>query len=134
MSLYGDAIRKRYGAQMDAALAMLLKPRDPAPPTEPRQDRRRDATVYMLRCEGFVKIGYSVDPHVRLRQIRSMDGTKYPAGLNCSTTELLATECGGIDRERELHQRFAHLRHTGEWFTEAPELTEYIESLSEVSA
>jgi len=104
--------------------------RNPPPAPEPmRRDRRTEATVYFLRCDGFVKIGYSIDPHMRLRQIRSMDGTLFPGGIDCAATELLATEHGGFDRERELHKQFKHLRHTGEWFTEAPELTEYINTL-----
>jgi hypothetical protein len=47
---------------------------------------------------------------------------------------LLATEPGGFERERELHAQFAHLRHTGEWFTEAPELAEYIDALAKEQA
>jgi len=99
-----------------------------------RRDMRYEATVYFFRCERYIKIGYSIDPIKRLRAIRSGDGTKAPDGINSALTVLLNTETGGFDRERELHAQFAHLRHTGEWFTEAPELTEYIESLSEAAA
>ena len=92
---------------------------------------RDEASVYFIRCERYVKIGYAIHPHRRLKQLQATDGTKYPAGMKCSTAALIQTEPGGFNRERHLHQQFKHLRHTGEWFTEAPELTEYIESLSE---
>ena len=112
-----------FQALIDGAKRRALSPVSEAP-----RDMRSEATVYFFHCQGFVKIGYSKDPLSRLRQIRSMDGTKYPEGMDCSTATLITTEPGGFDRERELHAKFSHLRHTGEWFTEAPELAEYIAS------
>jgi hypothetical protein len=99
-------------------------------------ERRKEQTyTYFMRCGRFVKIGASLDPLFRLNSIRRTGGILAPSGLDLSNTDLIATEMGGFERERELHARFSHLRHTGEWFTEAPELTEYIESLSrEVAA
>lgn len=93
-------------------------------------DQRRSVqTVYFIRCERFVKIGISKDVTARLNQIRKGGGSMFPRLLDVETAELIATEPGGLDREKRLHKQFAHLRHTGEWFTEAPELTEYIERL-----
>lgn len=93
-------------------------------------DQRRSVqTVYFIRCEEYVKIGISKNVTARLHQIRKGGGSLFPRLLDVETSELIATEPGGLNRERELHQRFAHLRHTGEWFTEAPELTEYIDGL-----
>lgn len=112
-----------FQALIDGAERRALGPVSEAP-----RDVRSEASVYFFHCQGFVKIGYSKDPLSRLRQIRSMDGTKYPDGMDCSTATLITTEPGGFGRERELHAKFAHLRHTGEWFTETPELTEYIAS------
>jgi hypothetical protein len=87
--------------------------------------------VYFIRCEQFVKIGVSKDPYLRVKQIRrGVGGALSPAGLERATSQLVGTELGGFDRERELHSKFAHLRHTGEWFTEAPELTDYIKGLA----
>ena len=86
--------------------------------------------VYFIRCEQYVKIGISMWPPHRLKQIRKGGGgSLIPPQMNAATSELIVTELGGLKRERELHAQFAHLRHTGEWFTEAPELTEYIETL-----
>jgi hypothetical protein len=95
------------------------------------EHRRKEQTVYFIRCQQFVKIGISKNPAARLLQIRRGGGSHFPRLLDVETSELVTTEVGGRKREQELHAQFAHLRHTGEWFTEAPELTEYIESLSE---
>lgn len=116
----------------DWGKAMAEAARNPTVRTGPteRRDMRAEATVYFIRCEGFVKIGYAIAPHKRLKQLQATDGTKYPDGMNCSTAALIQTEPGGINRERDLHQQFKHLRHTGEWFTEAKELTDYIEGLA----
>lgn len=93
-------------------------------------DQRRSVqTVYFIRCEQFVKIGISKNVSARLHQIRKGGGSLFPRLLDVQTAELIATESGGLDREKALHKQFAHLRHTGEWFTEAPELTEYIDGL-----
>lgn len=99
-------------------------------PERPRHLQERPVgPVYFFRCGPYIKIGYSVQPERRLGQIRWGDGTKMPAGVDKESTVLLKTEPGGRGREYELHQQFKHLHHWGEWFTEAPELTEYIESL-----
>lgn len=91
--------------------------------------KRRAQTVYFIRCQQYVKIGISMNPATRLQQIRRGGGSHFPRLLDVETAELVTTEPGGFEREKELHAKFAHLRHTGEWFTEAPELTEYIASL-----
>ena len=90
---------------------------------------RSDSLAYFIRCGQYIKIGVAASPRFRLDTIRNTGGVLAPRGLDLSTAELLATEPGGFDRERELHDKFSHLRHTGEWFTKAPELIEYIESI-----
>jgi hypothetical protein len=100
-----------------------------------RHDRQRKAqTVYFIRCQQFIKIGIASNPATRLKQIRKGGGSHFPRMLDIETAVIVALEPGGFDREKELHKQFAHLRHTGEWFTEAPELTEYIESLERKAA
>lgn len=93
------------------------------------EQRRTEQTVYFIRCEQFVKIGISKNVEARLGQIRKGGGSLFPRRLDVETAELIATEPGGFEREKELHAKFSHLRHTGEWFTETPELTEYIERM-----
>lgn len=95
---------------------------------------KESAVAYFIRCGKYIKIGASASPLHRLATIQHTGGVLTPDGLNLKDCELITTEPGGFDREKELHAQFAHLRHTGEWFTEAPELTEYIESLTERSA
>ncbi|UUG70005.1 hypothetical protein SEA_ZUCKER_46 [Arthrobacter phage Zucker] len=101
---------------------------------EAHERRRKAQTVYFIRCEQYVKIGISLNPSNRLNQIRKGGGSLFPRRMDVESAEIVATEPGGFDREKELHEQFAHLRHTGEWFTEAPELSQYIDSLSEVAA
>ena len=98
----------------------------------PKPSRRSQiGPVYFFRCGPYIKIGYSIDPTRRLREIRTGIGTKVPDDIDRARTVLVQTEPGGRSRERDLHQRFKHLHHWGEWFTEAPELTDYINALDQ---
>lgn len=107
---------------------------DPKPfDIEDYEARRKAQTVYFIRCEQYLKIGISYEPTIRLNQIRKGGGSLFPKRMDVTAAELVATEPGGFDREKELHAKFARLRHTGEWFTEAPELTEYIDSLTKAA-
>jgi hypothetical protein len=92
--------------------------------------RDKRTSVYFIRCGGYVKIGASRSPDTRLEAIRTIGGVRAPFLLDLSGAEMIATEPGGFTREKALHAHFKHLRHTGEWFTESPELTKYIDSLS----
>lgn len=102
-------------------------------------DRRKEAAyqrsltvVYFIRCESYIKIGISRQPEKRLKQIRTLGSCVFPTGLDIAAAEIVATEQVGADaakREKELHQQFAHLRVVGEWFTETPEITDYIKSV-----
>lgn len=94
-----------------------------------RSIRNTKASVYFIRCGGYVKIGASRSPAKRLDSIRTIGGVLAPSLLDLSGAELIATEPGGFTREKALHVRFKHLRHTGEWFSEDAELTRYVESL-----
>lgn len=91
---------------------------------------RPASTVYYMRNKGYCKIGHSIHPERRLMYIRSNDGTLHPDGMQLHLTTIIATEPGGYLREQELHAKFSHLRHTGEWFTETPELTAHIEAVT----
>lgn len=91
---------------------------------------RPESTVYYMRNNGYCKIGHSINPERRLMCIRGNDGTLYPDDVSLPFTSIVAIESGGYSREQELHRQFAHLRHTGEWFTETPELTAHIERLT----
>jgi hypothetical protein len=96
--------------------------------------RRESSMAYFIRCGQFIKIGASSSPLGRLHTIRNTGGVLAPRGLDLESAALVVTEPGGFEREKELHTRFAHLRAVGEWFTEAPELTAYIHSLTNEAA
>lgn len=94
--------------------------------------RNKRASVYFIRCGGYVKIGASRSPDIRLEAIRTIGGVRAPFMLDLSGAELVATEPGGFKREKELHAQFSHLRHTGEWFSYTPELALYISRKSKI--
>lgn len=98
----------------------------------PTPSHRQAKHLYFMRCEGYVKIGVSQDPQRRLTQIRG-GSSLMPVGMDYRTAEIVHIEPNAGAREYPTHWQFAHLRHTGEWFTEAPELTEYIEALKEAA-
>lgn len=65
-----------------------------------------------------IKIGTSIDPSRRVREIQTS-----------SPTKLLAITEGGKQEERALHERFSHLREHGEWFTPDWDLWEFIANI-----
>lgn len=107
MSRYIDLLNKEYGEWT------------------PLPVERRDQTngfVYFITDgdRGTVKIGFSTDPKSRMASLQ----TSTPSKL-----ELLATIEGDMQTERQLHQRFAEYRVSGEWFRLADDLVEFIESI-----
>jgi hypothetical protein len=76
-------------------------------------------SVYFIRAEGsgLVKIGFAVDPWIRLNKLKT----------DCPWPVVMAAIIeGGVDREREMHDRFAALRSRGEWFRDEGALSAYI--------
>lgn len=77
------------------------------------------SVVYFIQsgCPvGYIKIGVARDP---LRRLQNMQ-THCPYPLR-----LVHDIPGDVDTEREIHRRFASLRHRGEWFLPGPELLEF---------
>lgn len=80
--------------------------------------------VYFIKpvgMDGPVKIGTSNKPRSRLAQIAAWS----PFHL-----EIAAMIDGGLELERRLHARFAHLHHHLEWFNASPEIDEVIEAIN----
>jgi len=78
--------------------------------------------VYFMHAEnGLIKIGKSTDVKARLSQLQTLS----PISIRIINTPLCTAT------EAELHQRFAHLRDHGEWFTPGKELLDFIESVKE---
>lgn len=98
-------------------------PRGPAiPPARPASPREaRPAVVYFLKAGKRIKIGTTRDLHTRISAIRN---------ASPEPVELLATMPGSRDEEKDLHQRFSHLRTHGEWFRAEAELILFINSLA----
>lgn len=73
--------------------------------------------VYFIRQSHWVKIGYSKDPHARMRDLQVASPTRL---------HLLMTEPGTQETERRYHDRFSRLRGSGEWFMYLGELREML--------
>jgi hypothetical protein len=82
---------------------------------EPKPDPRT-GWVYFVRYRDRVKIGYSIQPKVRIQQ--------HPVD------EVLAIVPAEPIDEKRAHAAFAHLRENGEWFRAEDELLEYARSLT----
>jgi transcriptional regulator with XRE-family HTH domain len=76
--------------------------------------------IYFIQSEdgGSIKIGCTELIPFRLKQLRSRTRRRL---------KVLAIMDGSFPEERALHDRFAHLRKEGEWFDDAPELTQFIQ-------
>jgi len=73
--------------------------------------------LYLIRCEQYIKIGVSDAPKKRIATIQTSNPTPI---------EVLAVIPGSYDLEAEMHKRFSHLRHNGEWFHDSPEIREAV--------
>ena len=91
---------------------------EPAPPTH-----KRRAYVYFIQDDKQVKIGHSINPRARLRDLQV---------ATHKVLRLLATCQGGQQRERLLHKRFAQYRISGEWFKLVPPILKYIDQIKTV--
>ena len=76
-----------------------------------------NVSLYAIEAQasGLVKIGSSEDPHHRFKTIQAMS----PEMLEMR----IVSPVDGRELEKSFHERFAHLRHHGEWFRQKPELT-----------
>lgn len=82
---------------------------------EAKPRRERPYVVYYMRIGNRVKIGTTSDIKRRLATI--------------NPEELLATEPGGYDLEKQRHQQFNHLRSHGEWFAYEDALKDHVQEL-----
>ena len=93
-------------------------------PTEhPNHDM---GTVYFIRCQGWVKVGFT-----------SESDSKIPARLRHMQTgnpfelELVMTVPGSLVDEKRFHYKLKKVRGIGEWFSDGPELQEVLARISE---
>ena len=76
-----------------------------------------NVSLYAIEApaSGLVKIGSSSDPAGRFKTIQAMS----PEMLEMR----IVSPVDGRELEKSFHERFAHLRHHGEWFRQEQELT-----------
>lgn len=89
-----------------------------------REHRSPDGWCYLYVVQGgdLVKIGHTTRLSSRLKALRTANGTP---------VTLLALVPAHPAMEKAIHQRFAHLRASGEWFRVDGELLAYIDHLRE---
>ena len=78
----------------------------------------RQGFVYLIAGGDAVKIGYS-EQHPNRSRLPELQIASW------HELRLLGLIVGPIDKERELHKRFARLRIRGEWFQHAAEIVDY---------
>ncbi len=78
--------------------------------------------IYFIKSKNLVKIGFSQDLKNRCATLKTMSPI---------SPQLIYTLKGSVDKEKEIHRRFNHLRHHGEWFRYTDEIRNYIDSMRE---
>jgi hypothetical protein len=89
----------------------------------------RPEYVYLIAAEalGHVKIGVSVSPAARLKSLATSHSTELRLLRSSRQANAYALE-------RELHQRFQHLRVAREWFRDDPTIHQAFQELGEYEA
>jgi hypothetical protein len=91
-----------------------------------------DHYVYVIAADGFVKIGHSVNPELRLKSLQSeSDMTLRPNKVQQSNMKIIKTVKGGPNLEGLLHAMCRQSRVTGEWFKHDSFTAEIIERLDD---
>lgn len=84
--------------------------------------------TYAMQRQGWVKIGMSRHPEVRLKELRAVNRQRYIISpVEMDTAEpilLIATWLG--DLEHALHQRWRDCHARGEWFLPNKEMTAWL--------
>jgi hypothetical protein len=109
--------RRRYAEDIERYQAAAHPPR-PAP-----KRRVEPGFVYLLKGQGYYKIGRAKDPHRRSETlaVQLPFPTEMVAHVHSPDYKAL---------EAELHQRFVDKRLNGEWFDLSDEDVEYIKGLA----
>ena len=91
-----------------------------------RGGRFRKRYVYFARIGQYVKVGFSVNPERRVKNLRSAD-VSAPADLDrTAPIELLKVLPGGPEVETAAHWALTEFHESGEWFHAAPEVLEAV--------
>lgn len=93
----------------------------------------RTRYLYIARCEGYAKIGTTVDPKARASGCRS--GNLCPSEMSrIAPVVLCGAALGGFHEERILHHRLKVHRAAGEWYYDTAEFRKDIEGVFDIPA
>lgn len=81
--------------------------------------------VYYIQCGAFIKIGTSINPESRVKQLER-GGKALRPSIWVGNPSLIAYLPGNVTKERSLHHEFAAIRDQGEWFLMNEELIEHV--------
>lgn len=81
--------------------------------------------VYYIQCGEFIKIGTSINPEARVRQL-DRGGKAMRPSTWAGNPKLIAYLPGNVNKERALHHQFAAQRDRGEWFVMNQELIDHV--------
>ena len=87
---------------------------------KPAYDTNQMGEVYAIKCESFVKIGWSMTVRRRLNQI---------SANNPHDVELLGTAPGTLSDEGYIQMMLMHYKQKGEWFRHEGLVIEVVENL-----
>lgn len=90
--------------------------------------------TYFILCDGYVKIGKSVNPFIRFETlIKDGDPTIRPDGIDMTNARLIGYVVGGSRLESALHYMFTEQRVAGEWFHYESKIAKTIDMLIDSS-
>lgn len=84
-----------------------------------RDARSRSNYIYVIACGDFIKIGITGNLNRRVYDLQR--ATPYPLAL-------VHSFMGSPVDEAQLHARFSHCNHRGEWFRKEGKLAEWIDA------
>ncbi|MEN6541131.1 GIY-YIG nuclease family protein, partial [Parvibaculum sp.] len=95
---FEESALRSFRLELDETKTQAKSKAQPVPPED---------TVYVIRCDYKVKIGYTRNLAQRLHSLRTS---------NPRPIDLLVSFPGTRADEKRLHQKFSDLRFSGEWF------------------
>lgn len=120
----GVSVSKYFGRVIEAHLKNAPSPRNkPAIDAPIELPARRRKAIYLIRLNGLTKIGKSVEPE---RRIKNMQLPGKPDWV------YIAWSANADEDEKKLHRWFASSRRYGEWFELSTEQAQH--ALTMVSA
>lgn len=83
-------------------------------------------SVYFVRCQEFIKIGWTVDVTSRIQSVQ----TFVPWALQLIHAQRYETVPAAREAESNAHRALAEHRYRGEWFFDTPAVRAFIDALT----